>query len=52
MPLPPYDQRRKYYKLTELGRLVAVAEIERMASLVGVAFEKKLVEGKISISSQ
>jgi len=51
-PDPEFDdQRRKYYKLTELGRLVAVAEIERMASLVGVAFDKKLVEGKISIST-
>jgi len=51
-PDPEFDdQRRKYYKLTDLGRRVAVAEIQRMASLVGVAFTKKLVEGKIAITS-
>jgi DNA-binding PadR family transcriptional regulator len=44
------DQRRRYYELTPFGRQVAVAEVERMAYLVGVAFEKKLVEGDISIS--
>ncbi len=49
-PDPEFDdQRRKYYKLTELGRSVAEAEVERMARLVRVAFDKKLVEGKISI---
>lgn len=51
-PDPEFDdQRRKYYKLTELGRSVAVAEIERMASLVSVACQKGLVEGKISITT-
>jgi len=44
------DQRRRYYELTPFGRQVAVAEVERMAYLVGVAFEKKLVKGDISIS--
>lgn len=44
------DQRRRYYELTPFGRQVAVAEVERMAYLVGVAFEKKLVEGDITIS--
>jgi hypothetical protein len=43
------DQRRRYYELTPFGRQVAVAEVERMAYLVGVAFEKKLVKGDISI---
>jgi DNA-binding PadR family transcriptional regulator len=44
------DQRRRYYELTPFGRQVAVAEVERMAYLVGVAFEKKLIDGDISIS--
>ncbi len=44
------DQRRRYYELTPFGRKVAVAEVERMAYLVGVAFEKKLVEGDITVS--
>lgn len=43
------DRRRKYYKLTPLGRRVAAAEAERMAYLVGVAFEKKLVKGQLSV---
>jgi DNA-binding PadR family transcriptional regulator len=44
------DQRRRYYELTPFGRQVAVAEVERMAYLVGVAFEKKLIDRDISIS--
>ena len=43
------DQRRKYYKLTEFGRRVAAAEVERMAHLLEVAFEKQLVEGQVEI---
>jgi len=43
------DRRRKYYTLTDFGRRVAAAEAERMAYLVGVAFEKRLVEGKLMI---
>ena len=43
------DQRRRYYKLTEFGRRVAAAEVERMAHLLGVAFEKQLVEGSVDI---
>ena len=31
------DERRRYYRLTDFGRRVAVAEAERMASLVDVA---------------
>jgi DNA-binding PadR family transcriptional regulator len=46
------DQRRKYYKLTEFGRRVAAAEAERMAHLLGVAFEKQLVEGQVEIKSE
>ena len=43
------DQRRKYYKLTEFGRRVASAEIERMAHLLNVALEKQLVDGHVEI---
>lgn len=45
------DQRRRYYKLTEFGRRVAIAEVERMAHLVGVALDKQLAEGTINISA-
>ncbi len=31
------DERRRYYRLTKFGRLVAAAEAQRMASLVSVA---------------
>ncbi len=43
------DRRRKYYQLTAFGRRVAAAEAERMAYLVGVALDKNLVEGKLTI---
>jgi DNA-binding PadR family transcriptional regulator len=43
------DQRRKYYKLTEFGRRVAAAEVERMSHLLEVALEKHLVEGHVEI---
>jgi len=43
------DQRRRYYKLTTLGRRVAAAETKRMATLVGVALEKKLVKGQVKV---
>lgn len=43
------DQRRRYYKLTPLGRRVAAAEAKRMAQLVGVALEKKLVKGQVKL---
>jgi DNA-binding PadR family transcriptional regulator len=36
------DQRRRYYRITDLGRRVAGAEAERLASLVDTAREKKL----------
>jgi DNA-binding PadR family transcriptional regulator len=45
-PVPELDdQRRKYYRLTELGRRVATAEAARMAYLVDVAVRKGLLEG-------
>ena len=37
------DSRRRYYRLTPEGREVAVAEVRRLASLLGVARGKKLV---------
>ena len=37
------DQRRRYYKLTALGKRVVVAEAERMKSLLMSAEVKKLV---------
>lgn len=36
------DERRRYYLLTELGREVAVAEVQRMEEVVGQARAKKL----------
>ena len=40
---PGDESRRRYYRLTSLGRAVAVAEVERLATLLGVARGKKLV---------
>ena len=37
------DSRRRYYRLTAEGRGVAVGETRRLATLLGVAREKKLV---------
>ena len=31
------DERRRYYRLTEFGRRVALAEVERLEGLVGAA---------------
>jgi DNA-binding PadR family transcriptional regulator len=39
------DQRRKYYRLTVLGRGVAAAEAARLSDLLGVAFDTGLVKG-------
>lgn len=36
------DQRRRYYRLTELGRRVAQAELERMQAAVREALAKDL----------
>ena len=40
------DERRRYYRLTEFGRLVARAEAERLADLVGAARAMRLLGGK------
>lgn len=37
------DERRRYYRLTDLGRRVAVAEVERLEGLVRAARSKGLV---------
>ena len=37
------DERRRYYRLTPLGRRVAAAEIERLESIVAMARAKKLI---------
>lgn len=43
-PDPPLDdQRRRYYRLTELGRRIATAEAQRLASLVESALAKRLI---------
>jgi DNA-binding PadR family transcriptional regulator len=39
------DARRRYYRLTELGRRVATAEAERLSELVRVAQAKRLLGG-------
>jgi DNA-binding PadR family transcriptional regulator len=44
------DRRRKYYRLTAFGRSVAAAEAKRMVNLVGIAFQKRLVEGLLTLS--
>lgn len=43
------DQRRRYYRLTDAGRRLAVAEAERLAELVRTAHEKQLLEGSIRL---
>ena len=37
------DERRRYYRLTRFGRMVAIAEAERLENLVGAARAKKLL---------
>lgn len=38
------DERRRYYRLTRLGRRVATAEAERLKEAVSMAEERRLVE--------
>lgn len=37
------DERRRYYRLTELGREVAIAEAERMEHALAIARTRKLI---------
>jgi DNA-binding PadR family transcriptional regulator len=39
------DERRRYYRLTDLGRKVAIAEAKRLSSLVDLAQAKRLIGG-------
>jgi DNA-binding PadR family transcriptional regulator len=39
------DPRRKYYRLTARGRDLAAAETRRLAELLGVAVQKRLIKG-------
>ena len=42
------DERRRYYRLTKLGREVAMAEARRMASQVQAARSRRLLKGSPS----
>jgi DNA-binding PadR family transcriptional regulator len=42
-PADEDDQRRRYYRLTALGRELAVAEAERLEKLIATAREKHLL---------
>lgn len=42
------DERRRYYRLTSLGRRVAVAEAERLTQLVRLAQSKQLMGGSVA----
>lgn len=39
------DERRRYYALTDLGRAVLKAEVQRLAEVIRVARLKDVVEG-------
>jgi DNA-binding PadR family transcriptional regulator len=41
------DERRRYYRLTELGRRVAIHEIERLERVVGAARSRQLEAGEV-----
>jgi len=40
------DERRRYYRLTDLGRRVAIAEAKRLEKLVKSARSKKLLSAR------
>lgn len=40
-------ERRRYYRLTALGRGVAVAEAQRLASQVNAARSRRLIKGSV-----
>jgi len=43
-PVPALDdERRRYYQLTEFGRRVAIAEVERMEEALALARSKRLL---------
>jgi len=43
-PRPDADARRRYYRVTPLGRAVAAAETARLARLVEVARARRFAE--------
>ena len=45
------DERRRYYKLSKLGRSVVTAEAQRLAELVKIARVRKLIEKSASIET-
>lgn len=45
---PDQDSRRRYYRLTELGQAVVVAEAERLSTLLKVARSKRLIEPPVT----
>jgi len=46
------DERRRYYRLTRLGRSVVAAEVERLTVLIRVAEEHNLVPGLAGTSGK
>lgn len=46
-PDPDTDERRRYYRRTELGRAVAAAEARRLATQVGSARDQGLLEDPV-----
>jgi len=45
------DERRRYYRMTELGRRVVRAEAQRLAMAVQVAQVKRLIPGRKAATS-
>jgi len=43
------DQRRRYYRLTPWGRKVALAEVERMATVLRMARARRLLPASVRI---
>jgi DNA-binding PadR family transcriptional regulator len=43
---PDHDSRRRYYRLTKIGREAAVRETARLQRLLDMAREKKLAPGR------
>lgn len=43
------DERRRYYRLTPWGRKVALAEVERMATVLRMARERRLLPASVRI---
>lgn len=46
------DERRRYYRLTDLGRRVAVAEVQRLERALAVAHSRPLLRGLSAPSSE